>query len=905
MTDSLRSAAADLLSVADAISFLPATRLVELRFAGGGPEGSPLIALSAYGEEGLNMCHRITVRCVAVDARIELITMLGLRAAIGIRTADGRERIRCGVVTAGVALGADGGFAAYEITVEPPLALLRHRWGSRVFQALTVPEIVRALVEEHRGRNPIFNAGLGLRFDLQRRYECRSYCVQYHESDLEFIERLLAEEGIGWRFDHEEDAAGAGPSTLLVLFDAADSLPPAEPPSVRFHRGNASETEDSLTSWSAQRSVGAGRTTLTSFDYKPAATTTARAEGVEEDGGDATSLEQALEDFRPQTLHYAPTVDGLAAYAALRQQARDAERNTFEADGDARGLTAGAWFQLEGHPRHEHEPGEERRFVVTRLTFVARSNLPVHSSLIDAAGEGRAWAGAGKTPYQIRLTAVRRGQASAGIFPPRRDLRPTARGPQSAIVVGPHDEEVHTDEYGRIRIQFHWQRQEDHPDGGAAYDERSSCWVRVALPSAGIAWGHQFIPRVGQEVLVDFLDGDIDRPVVTGVLGNGCHPPVRFSGVGALPANKALSGIKSREHGGAGFNELVFDDTAGQLRARLSTEHAATQLNLGCLVHPRENGQATVRGDGAELRTDGAAAVRGARGVLVSAHGRPRAAGSQLAREELMELLEQARELARTLSDYAGSHQGVPAESSGADALLQAVRQWDGDRAEGADRERGDGLVCAAAPEGIVIATGATLISCAAEDHEVCASHQLRLTAGEGLVANAGAGIGLFAQSGDLRSIAHQGLHLTQAQQGDVVTEAARNVRVSAAEGEVLISAPVIRLVAQDGSFLRLGGGIALGTEGAVQVKAARHSLGGPATDSIDLPVFDRAGADQRFALLYPGAEGAEPQPAGGRRYEITLKDGRVVAGTADAEGRTDMLTSEAMQVAHIRVFDR
>ncbi|MEO2216988.1 type VI secretion system tip protein VgrG, partial [Chromobacterium vaccinii] len=120
----------------------------------------------------------------------------------------------------------------------------------------------------------------------------------------------------------------------------------------------------------------------------------------------------------------------------------------------------------------------------------------------------------------------------------------------------------HTDAQGRIKVQFHWQRPDEHPTIGAGLDDKSSCWLRVAMPSAGAGWGHQFIPRIGQEVLVDFIEGDIDRPVITGVLYNGSHPTPDFSGAGSLPANKTLSGIKSKEHQGGGYNELLFDDTA-------------------------------------------------------------------------------------------------------------------------------------------------------------------------------------------------------------------------------------------------------------------------------------------------------------------------------------------------------
>ncbi|WP_043581340.1 type VI secretion system Vgr family protein, partial [Chromobacterium subtsugae] len=189
-------------------------------------------------------------------------------------------------------------------------------------------------------------------------------------------------------------------------------------------------------------------------------------------------------------------------------------------------------------------------------------------------------------PFASQIQAQRRGIPLTPAYAGTESAKPTSLGVQTATVVGPAGEEVHTDAQGRIKVQFHWQRPDEHPTIGAGMDDTSSCWLRVAMPSAGAGWGHQFIPRIGQEVLVDFIEGDIDRPVITGVLYNGSHPTPDFSSAGSLPANKTLSGIKSKEHQGGGYNELLFDDTPGEVRAKLSSEAGKTQLNQGYLAHP-------------------------------------------------------------------------------------------------------------------------------------------------------------------------------------------------------------------------------------------------------------------------------------------------------------------------------
>ena len=206
-----------------------------------------------------------------------------------------------------------------------------------------------------------------------------------------------------------------------------------------------------------------------------------------------------------------------------------------------------------------------------------------------------------------------------------RHAKPTAPGVQPALVVGPPGEEVHTDALGRIQVCFPWD-----PEG------RDSCWLRVLTPVAGEGWGQLHLPRVGQEVLVGYIGNDIDRPVVLGCLGNGTHPPPRFSGAAHYPANRALSGFQSRELRGTGYGELLFDDSTGQIKTKLSSEYGKTQLNLGWIGGPRYDGASVYRGAGFELRSDLFGALRAAKGLLISADPRPEGKDGTLDRQELL-----------------------------------------------------------------------------------------------------------------------------------------------------------------------------------------------------------------------------------------------------------------------------
>ncbi|MDR2031165.1 MAG: hypothetical protein LBP86_02655, partial [Azoarcus sp.] len=500
----------DSLLSLDATPFIQNARLLKLQLFEDGQLTNRLPAQRAEGEEALSRPYKIDVTCQSPESGLELKSLIGLPAQIGILTANAggfgvgeeeEEVIRCGIVTAARALGADGGFARYRLTIEPPIALLRHQRKSRVFQDISVPDIVRTILDEHLAANPAFAKTFAHRFALSETYPPRSYCLQYRESDLAFIERLLAEEGIAYRFEHtggETDAQASGvaheseeneeetetqpPRVTFVAFDDPWSLPQATQGDIRFHRANATEAEDSLTDWTSQRQIGPGRVSLASFDYKAAATGAGKRSAETEQGEAGGGIEAGLEDYDPQTLYYASAEEGLDRYARLRQQAHDRNKKTFHGAGSVREIKAGEWFRLTEHPDYDPEQTEDAEFAITRLHFIAVNNLPGDAD--KRADEERS-----EQPYTVEIDAQRKGIPLVPSFAHGQYAKPRARGKQTAIVVGPANEEVYTDSLGRIKVQFHWQRSREHTEIGAAFDEHSSCWIRVAYPSAGAAWG--------------------------------------------------------------------------------------------------------------------------------------------------------------------------------------------------------------------------------------------------------------------------------------------------------------------------------------------------------------------------------------------------------------------------------
>ncbi|TFV95239.1 type VI secretion system tip protein VgrG [Oxalobacteraceae bacterium OM1] len=827
-------------------------RLLQLRFAAdAGLAPDLLLPHRLTGREALSACYRYELTCLSADLHLELKDLLGQPVELRLLQADGAARVLAGVVTAAQQLGGDGGFAQYRLVIEPCLATLAQRVSSRVFQDQTVPQIVAAILDEHLAGNAVFAAAFSYEDRLLNGYPTRSYCLQYRESDLAFIERLLAEEGISYRFLFV-DADDAIPHHTLLLFDDNSALDGCSQSVIRFHRADGSEADDTVTDWHGSRQLVAGATQLQTWDYQPAASIAASQDSRLAQGATGTALAATLTQYAPQVPYYASDMAALERYATRRQQAADLAGKQFSGQGVVRTLTAGTWFELREHPLHDQDDPDDRQFVVTELQFTAVNNLRPEDGNQEA-------------PYTNRFTAVRRRVPLMPQYTDRH-AKPTALGPQTALVVGPSHEEVYTDQYGRIRIQFHWQRRDEHPDGGAAFDENASTWVRVVTPSAGAQWGLQHLPRVGQEVLITFLENDIDRPICTGVIHNGTHLPPTFSGQGSLPANKALSGTKTKEHHGHGYNELLFDDTQQQLRVKLSSEHAKTQVNLGYLTHPRTDGQAAPRGEGFELRTDAAGALRAAKGLLLTAEPAPNAYGKQLDRQALLNLLDAALALSEQLGDTA-HHQHAHVPETGHDNRLidddtvpgKPSRQGHQTQLKGALHQLeagsntgkatgnsvppgGQRLVAVSGPDGIAMGSGQSATLTAATNLDLIAQRDTHQTSGRRWIHNVGESISLFVAGttakvkDTLKLIAARGNIQLQAQDGQLEATAQQAITITSVAGKVTIQAPQEILLTAGGGYLRIGKDIEIHNPGQQSQKAGSFGLSGPATHHVAMP---------------------------------------------------------------------
>ncbi|TIP27630.1 MAG: type VI secretion system tip protein VgrG [Mesorhizobium sp.] len=478
------------------------------------PLGADLLTFThLVGRDEISRCLAYTVGFVSSSPDVDPLKMLG--GAVSIEGESDPKRWFSGLVSEFRLTRIEDRLAYYEAVIRPWLWFLGNTTDCRIFQNMSVIEIV----EE------VFSKYSTAKFEkrLQGSYPPREYCVQYDESDLDFVQRLLEHEGILYFFEHDE-----GKHTL-VLADAMNKLKPApgyEKVPYHFEGQGSRRDVEYITEWIPGSSVRPGAYVHTDYDFKkPGADLMAKS---------AQPFSHKLaagENYRQPGAHL--DVGRGDSLAAIRREEIQAVHQRIAAVGTVRGLYSGCTFKLDGFPRED----QNQEYLVVSAEY--RLFDPGYRALADVESENF------KVILGVAPTAL-------AYRPPRVTTRPIMRGPQTATVVGPSGEEIFTDKYARVKVQFHWDRL-------GKKDQNSSCFVRVSQTWAGSGWGFIQIPRIGQEVIVDFIEGDPDLPIITGRVYNASQMPPY-----GLPGSATQSGWKSdSSKGGGGYNELMFEDKAG------------------------------------------------------------------------------------------------------------------------------------------------------------------------------------------------------------------------------------------------------------------------------------------------------------------------------------------------------
>ncbi|KUZ01771.1 type IV secretion protein Rhs [Burkholderia territorii] len=869
--------------------------------------------------------------CISQQGDLPPKLFIGAPVSVGLATDRGQVH-KINAIVSAVQIGrTDGELTIYQFTVTDAVNLLQKRTNSRIFRHASVVDVLGVVLNEWRQRSVAL--AQAFEFDLSQldrsRYPSRSFIRQVNETDARFISRIARRDGITM-FVRAGRASGDAkdgdpPVHTLVFCDDPQKLSESTAGTVRVHpRDAGTEQRDAITALTMRQQLISGESARPSWDYRYARVDQSSTSTKIDQGESGNDLAKLLTDIVIDVPHMADSWADHERMTEDRILAQEAQAVRYDGVSGIRDLAVGSWFTIAGDDEWGTLASDKQQFVITSLHHEVWNNLPkglnerAHALFAashmlqrpltmnggDPAGQD--------TRYQNAFSCVPRGTPLTPLYDPKTDLPPTPL--ITGRVVGADGEEVSCDENGCVFVQILGQNSSDHAHAqgaGTNGNESDSAPIRVASSLAGPNFGETFLPRVGTEVLLGSLGGDPDRLVIIGVLANGANMPASFTHTGSLPGNRYLSGIKTKEIKGQRYNQLRLDDTPQQISAQLASEHAHSQLNLGYLTQPRDNGQGADRGEGVELRTDAAAALRAAQGMLLTTYARTQASGGQLDREELVQLLGECAELFKALGDYAGQHGGTATDAAGQQAVVSAFKQWaprggnSDAHASDAGADDSSALMAFGAKAGSVNITPKTHVTYAGENIDQIAQHNLQFVSGQRMITTAGQGMHLFGRGEGVRAIAGEGPVILQAQQDTLSAIAQKGIQIMSVGDEILISGKSIRLVAEDGSYVKVGGGVEVGSDGAFTAHTAGHDFVGPNTDHVAPPAFNRGGADQKFRLRYPGTDGAEgAHPVPNRPYKITLRNGQIINGISDAHGLTELASSDAMHIARIQVFD-
>jgi type VI secretion system secreted protein VgrG len=484
------------------------------------PLGEDVLLLRGFsGIEEISAPFRFELDMLSENHEITFKDIIGKNVTVSIVLANGETRYFNGIISRfsqGRGGGESGGsprFSCYTATMVPWLWLLSKTANSRIFQGLSVPEIVERIFSEKNFSD--------YKFLLHGNYDKREYCVQYRETDFNFISRLLEEEGIYYFFEHEQ-----GKHTLILADTPEEHKPCPNQESAHYHTSAGGRLEeDTITSLEVTQEITAGKYTLNDFNFETPNT------DLKIEIPSSQSLGPGEREIYDYPGGYTKRAEG-DRLANIRMQEEEAEITTIIGSSTCRAFTSGYRFTLQEHYREDMN----KDYVLISVSHDASQGYE--------PGDGGA-----EFSYVNNFICI---PFEIPFRPQRRTPKPIVEGVQTAIVVGPQGEEIYTDEHGRVKVQFHWDR-----EGGR--NENSSCWIRVSQVWAGAGWGAMYIPRIGHEVIVDFIEGDPDRPIVIGRVYHGTNRPPYD-----LPGEKTKSTIKSDSTpGGGGSNEFRFEDKKG------------------------------------------------------------------------------------------------------------------------------------------------------------------------------------------------------------------------------------------------------------------------------------------------------------------------------------------------------
>ncbi|NKG33346.1 type VI secretion system Vgr family protein [Acinetobacter junii] len=872
------------------------------------------------GEHRINDGLIAELLCLSTNVMIPLKQFIGCHVAIDQVTDAGKLFRTTGIITQALQGQSDGSLTLYKLTLEDPTALWKKRRNSRVFMNKTAIDVVEILFKEWQQKSPLFASTLVLDLNgLNQQYDVRPFIMQHNETDYNFLTRLLRSEGINWLVDEVELIVTNNLSPIqaqkLRLIDDNSHYQALERGSIRYHRSSATEQYDSMTSLIAERSLQPTAVHIQRWQ--------ADALEQEQGAGSVQSTHQHSNQYNNASLqledawHFSPawiqdlkgedgaTTSGNSQIEKFNQnlgQYHNLKSKYFTAKTTVRDTQIGYWFALVDHPEIDQHISSDKEFLITGKNFYNQNNLPKElNQQIEQLLEQSHW----KSSITKINTEERQGNTlslqrrSIKTVPEYHPLqhRP-AVSPQRAQVVGPSGDEIHVDEWGRIKVRFLFTRQEDHNhDGGAGanHNDTDSAWVDVLTPWAGEGYGVRFLPRIDEIVVIDFFDGNIDRPFVVGRIHEAQRYPTKFDNAGQLPDTKKLSGIKSKEYQGEGFNQLRFDDTTGQISAQLQSSHGISQLNLGKLSHPKNQAESEERGEGFELRTDQWGALRAGEGLLITTHSQDQAEGEHLDAQPAKQQLESSQGNAKALSEVAKNQQTDEIES------LDQLKAF-AEQIEEKIAKFNKALLLLSSPAGIGLSTSEDIHVSADGQINQIAGDSINLSTQKNLIAHAQNRISLFAAQGGIKQLAAKGKFEAHAQSDGMDLLAKQGIQIISTEDRIEITSPKEILITAGSSQLKLNGsGIFPTTGGKFEVKAGQHLLKSGENAHATIPLMPKLGSHKiQFELRDTETQALLPFTS----YMLMNDQGHVSYGKTDANSLTQAFVTDKQENYYLHAIN-
>ncbi|WP_186149522.1 type VI secretion system Vgr family protein [Burkholderia gladioli] len=839
----------------------------------------------SYSELGRDF--RVTLDMVSTASDIELKTLIAQPMTLWILQADKSYLPINGYIHTARRLGAEGSQASYQLTFASWMHFLKYRRDMRYWQDRSVDAIIADVFNAHPQASGQFQ------FALSKPLPSRSYCRQ-SESDWNFVHRLMEEEGLFGFWRQNKD----GKSHTLIVTDDVHSLDQIQSNPVEFYRAGAGSEVDAFTQWAGSRTLQSSVHTTRTFDYKapsvganPKGTTLPTMAGQ----GNLPEQTEVYEYTGPYTYDRQDRGEHLSKVHLEEWESR-AKR--FTGAGGVRGIDAGLRFELSGHPEHDRDPASQREFAVIKAWRYIENNLPLSDqeasfphSLQDELARAKA---------EFSGVVVNHDDGSAGFYLVEVEAQRTTvpyRSPfehkkpemhlETAIVVGPQGEEVYTDELNRVKVMFIWDRQ-NQGDAGA------SCWVRVAQSDTGGGYGGVHMPRVGEEVLVGYLGGDCDRPIVLHRVYNGKVSPQWHS-------NGILSGNRSKEYGGSGYNQMVMDDATGQNRVQLMSSSANSMLHLGYLIDQSGNTRGGYLGSGFDLRTDDYGAVRASQGLYLTTHAKQPSSQPLDVRETQQQLVN-AESVIEAMSQASQTHQ---AESlmDGHDALKKFTdaTQTSAQGAQAGGWTAGGGvgnanafktpIMLAASPSGIALSTQASVHVSTDKQTNLVSGQSMFIASGKSFIASVAEKMSLFVQNAGMKLFAAKGKVEIQAHSDNVEVTAQKTVKVLSATESIEVAAKQEVLLTSGGAYIRIkDGNIEIHAPGKIDVKGGQHAFSGPTQLANAIPALPGSDGsyDQAFIAHWAGTD----IPAANVRFQMFSGESLLMDGKTNALGETGLTQS-------------